>query len=75
MNKKFSLSINARDILDSRSQQTLTYGAGFIQNSKNWRGGRQVGFTLTYNFGNMRAKINKQNKPADDNMSMPMGEE
>lgn len=75
MNKKFSLSINARDILNSRSQQTLTYGSGFIQDSKNWRNGRQVGFVFTYNFGNMRAKNSKMNKPGDENMSMPMNEE
>jgi Outer membrane receptor proteins, mostly Fe transport len=75
MNKKFSLSINARDILDSRKQRTITYGTGFIQDSENWRGGRKIGFTLTYNFGNMRAKNNKQSKPGDDSMSMPMGNE
>lgn len=75
MNKKLSLSINARDLLDSRSTQTLTYGAGFIQDSKNWRGGRQFGFTLTYNFGNMRAKNSKLNKQNGDNMSSPMEEE
>ena len=75
MNKKFSLSINARDILNSRIQHTLTSGTGFIQDSKSWRNGRQVGFTLTYNFGNMRAKNNKLNKPGDENMSMPMNEE
>ncbi len=75
MNKRFSLSINARDILDSRKQHTITYGTGFIQDSENWRGGRKIGFTLTYNFGNMRAKNNKQNKASDDSMSMPMGNE
>ncbi|WP_321519491.1 TonB-dependent receptor domain-containing protein [uncultured Bacteroides sp.] len=75
MNKKFSLSINARDILNSRIQHTFTYGTGFIQDSKSWRNGRQVGFTLTYNFGNMRAKNYKQNKQGDENMSMPMNEE
>ena len=75
MNKKFSLSINARDILNSRIQHTLTSGTGFIQDAKSWRTGQQVGFTITYNFGNMRAKQNKQNKQSDENMSMPINEE
>lgn len=75
MNKKLSLSISARDILNSRSQHTISYGTGFIQDSKNWRSGRQFGFTLTYNFGNMKAKYSKPNKRNDDNMSSPMEEE
>lgn len=50
---KLTLSINARDLLDSRRFRTVTSGDGFWQDSENWRGGRRVGFTLTYNFGNM----------------------
>lgn len=65
MNKKLSLSINARDILDSRKWHTVTSGEGFTQNSKSWRGGRTVGLTLTYNFGNMRAKYNKASKQSE----------
>jgi outer membrane receptor protein involved in Fe transport len=53
---KFSASINARDILDSRKWHTVTSGTGFVQDSKNWRGGRFVGLTVTYNFGNMKPK-------------------
>lgn len=70
LNRKLSLSINARDILDSRKWHTITSGTGFSQDSKNWRGGRQFGFTLTYSFGNMRANVNKSSKRADsgDNM-------
>ncbi len=77
MDKKFSLSINARDIFNSRGQQTLTSGTGFIQDSKSWRDGRQVGFTLTYSFGNMRSKNMKAHKPTEDenNMVEPMSEE
>jgi outer membrane receptor protein involved in Fe transport len=51
---QFSLSINARDIFNSRKRHTVTSGAGFIQDSKNWRGGRLVGLTVTYNFGNTK---------------------
>lgn len=59
LDKKLSLSINARDLLDSRKRHTITSGAGFEQDNMNWRGGRRFGFTLTYSFGNMRAKKSK----------------
>lgn len=70
MNKKLSLSINARDILDSRKWHTITSGTGFTQDSKSWRGGRTVGFTLTYSFGNMRAKSSKPTKKAEGENNM-----
>ncbi|MCC8199468.1 MAG: TonB-dependent receptor [Tannerellaceae bacterium] len=54
--KELSVSINARDLLDSRKWASVTSGAGFEQVSENWFGGRQVGVTLTYSFGNMRPK-------------------
>jgi outer membrane receptor protein involved in Fe transport len=51
---KISASINARDVFDSRKWHTVTSGTGFSQDSKNWRGSRTVGLTVTYNFGNMK---------------------
>lgn len=70
LNRKISVSINARDILDSRKWHTITSGTGFIQDSKNWKGGRQFGLTLTYSFGNMRAKGNKSIKQTDNGNNM-----
>lgn len=69
-NKKLSLSVNARDLLDSRKWHTITSGSGFEQDAKNWRGGRKIGFTLTYSFGNMRARPNKDKRyeKGGDNM-------
>ena len=70
-NRKLSLSINARDLLDSRKWHTITSGTGFEQDAKNWRGGRKIGFTLTYSFGNMRAKpfkSKKRDNGGNDNM-------
>lgn len=57
--RKLSLSINARDLLDSRKRHTVTSGPSFYQDDQSWRGGRTFGFTLTYSFGNMRAKKQK----------------
>ena len=65
-NKKLSLSINARDILDSRRWKTVTQTGDTRMVSKNWRGGRRIGLTLTYSFGNLAPA---KRKPAQrDNM-------
>lgn len=65
MNDKLTLSINARDLLNSQKFTTVTSGDGFWQDSESWRGGRRIGFTLTFNFGNMNSK--KKNKDREDN--------
>lgn len=77
LNKTLSVSINARDILDSRRWKTETSGENFIQYSERWRGGRQFGVTVTYNFGNMKAKMTKKpnNSENNDNYYDTMGGE
>ena len=52
----WSISVNARDILDSRGRKTITENENFYRYSENSHGGRTFGFTLTYSFGNMKAK-------------------
>lgn len=66
---KLTLSINGRDLLNSRRFRTVTSGSGFWQDSENWRGGRRVGFTLTYNFGNMKKRHDR-----DRGQDGPQGE-
>ncbi|MDR1581769.1 MAG: TonB-dependent receptor family protein [Prevotellaceae bacterium] len=63
---KISASVNARDIFNSRKRHTVTSGPGFSQDSKNWRGGRFVGLTVTYNFGNMKPE-RRERKSDQDN--------
>jgi outer membrane receptor protein involved in Fe transport len=63
---KISVSINARDILNSRKRHTVTSGTGFSQDSENWRGGRFLGLTLTYNFGNMRPQRQERKSDQDN---------
>ena len=53
---KWSFSLNGRDLLNSRRFHSVKWGEDFYQNSSNFRGGRQISGTLTYSFGNMRAK-------------------
>ncbi len=64
---KMSLSINARDIFNSRKRKTYTSGMGYSQVGESWRGGRQIGITATYSFGNMKPKkMNRENMQQQD---------
>ena len=56
-NKNWSLSLNARDLLDSRGWHTVTSNEFFTRDSRSSHGGRTFSFTLTYSFGNMKAKM------------------
>ena len=54
---KWSLSLNGRDLLNSRRFHSVKFVDGeFYQESSSFRGGRRLSATLTYSFGNMRAK-------------------
>ena len=63
----FSLSLNCRDLFDSRRFKSTTNGPGYTQYSERWRGGRTLRLTLKYSFGNMGG--NKRNQ---DNEGEPM---
>ena len=55
----WSLSLNCRDLFDSRRFKSTTNGEGYSQYNERWRGGRTVRFTIKYSFGNMGGKNNK----------------
>jgi outer membrane receptor protein involved in Fe transport len=63
----WSLSVSARDILDSRRWHTVPGDANFRRDAENWHGGRTINATLTYSFGNMKAK--KPTKKPSQNMN------
>ena len=78
-NKNWSISVNARDLLDSRGWHSVTENSNFYRDSKSSRGGRTFGVTLTYSFGNMKANMQKRKKqevPSSgyDDMEGGMGE-
>ena len=58
---KWSIAVNARDLLDSRSWRNKTWGDGFYMESLGRWGGRRIMATITYNVGNMKAK--KKGRP------------
>lgn len=70
-NKLFTLSVNCRDLLDSRRFETFTSGPNFTRHQINRRGGRRVSMTLTWNFGNMKQK-KRPNKKHNSENDMPM---
>ena len=63
-NSKWSLSVNVRDLLDSRGWNSVTNNKNFYRDSDSSHGGRTFSFTLTYNFGNMKAQPPKR-KPQE----------
>lgn len=65
-NKALTLSVNCRDVLNSRKWETFTSNETFSRHQVNKRHSRNVNFTLTYNFGNMRAKKPKMNRDEND---------
>ena len=70
-NKLFTLSVNCRDLLDSRRFETFTSGPNFTRHQINRRGGRRINMTLTWNFGNMKQK-KRPNKKHNSENDMPM---
>ena len=61
LNKSLVLSINCKDLLNSRRWKTYTSGEAFSRYQENWRSGRRVRLTLTWNFGNMKKHKNQRN--------------
>ena len=64
LNRLFTLSINCRDVLNSRYFESYRSGNGFEEHDLRRRGGRKVNFNLTWNFGNGGKK--KKSGDGDD---------
>ncbi len=65
----WAFSINVRDLLNSRKWNQMTYGSNFIQETKRQGGGRRVQFTVSYSFGNAKARKTSQHNNRDGDMS------
>ncbi|MBQ3188491.1 MAG: TonB-dependent receptor [Bacteroidaceae bacterium] len=68
-NQKWSISVNLRDLFDSRGWHTITGDNNFIRDAENRHGGRRIGATLTYSFGNMKAKRPTRKQSQSQNMN------
>ncbi|MDE6772937.1 MAG: outer membrane beta-barrel family protein, partial [Muribaculaceae bacterium] len=52
----WSLSLNCRDLFDSRKFKSTTTGPDYIQYNERWRNGRTVPQPLKFSIGNINAK-------------------
>ena len=74
--KKLTVSLNCRDVLDSRKWETYTSGPTFNRHQKNWRGGRRFQLNVSWNFGNMKQKKAEEgdgHQEAGDNNGLDNG--
>lgn len=64
----WSVSLNCRDVFDSRKWRNTTVGDNYEQTNERWRAGRQIRLTIKYSFGNMKAKRtrNQDMEPMDN---------
>lgn len=65
LNRSLTLALNCRDLLNTRKFENFTSSDTFTRHQTHWHNGRTVNMTLTWNFGNMKAKAPK--KRAGDN--------
>ena len=78
--RKLILALIGRDIFNTRKTNTVTSGEGFTQTyisnigggPGGMGGGRMLGFNLTYNFGNMKPKMDEKQKNQSQDMNMEM---
>ncbi|MBR6520657.1 MAG: outer membrane beta-barrel protein, partial [Paludibacteraceae bacterium] len=56
LDRKLNLALSIRDLLNSRRWANTTWGDNFWQYSSHEPRGTMFSLSLTYNFGNMRAK-------------------
>lgn len=57
----WSVSLNCRNIFNSRKFESTIDGDDYHQWSKRWRAGRRLQLTVKYSFGNMKAKHDRRN--------------
>ena len=64
------MSLNCRDLLDSRKWENYTSSDTFTRYQKNRRQSRNFNLTVTWNFGNMKRKDRPQNQGEQDDNDM-----
>ncbi|MCD7713726.1 MAG: TonB-dependent receptor [Prevotella sp.] len=69
LNKMFTLTVNCRDLFDSRAWKNVTHSDTYWRHQINRRNSRNVFVTLTYNFGNQKAKKPSRGKNAGNEES------
>ena len=73
LSKLLTLSLNVRDLLNTRRFETYTSSDTFWRHQKNWRNSRTFSLTLTYNFGNTKPKKQPRREGDDEDMDATGG--
>lgn len=63
LDRTLMLSINCRDLLNSRKFENFSSSETFTRHQMHTHGGRRVNITLTWNFGNMTGKKAQEERP------------
>ena len=56
LDRKLSVNLNVRDLLNSNKDRTTTSGAGYSQVSESYFNARMINLSVSYNFGNSKPK-------------------
>ena len=67
MDRKLSVNLNVRDLLNSNRDRSTTSGTGFNQTSENYFNARMVNLSVSYNFGNSKPKRGDLKKKQNNN--------
>ncbi len=61
----WTVSLNCRDIFDSRKFRNTISGTDYTERNERWRNGRTLRLTVKYSFGNMKSKMPRE-RPGGD---------
>jgi iron complex outermembrane receptor protein len=71
MDRKLSVNLNVRDLLNTNKDKSTTSGIGFNQTSESYFHTRMINLSLSYNFGNSKPKktdLKKKDNSSDMEM-------
>ena len=66
--KLLTLSLNVRDLFNTRRFESYTSSDSFWRHQKNWRNSRSFSLTLSYNFGNAKPKKQQRREGDEEDM-------
>lgn len=73
LDKKLTLSLNVRDLLNTRRFENYTSSDTFWRHQKNWRNSRTFSATLTYSFGNSKPKKQPRRENSEEDIDNNTG--
>jgi hypothetical protein len=62
LDRKLSVTLNVRDLLNSNKDKSTTSGIGFSQSSESYFNARMINLAISYNFGNSKPRKSDMKK-------------